>query len=126
LRLRIVSLLAVIGVLAVSSAAFAYTQTTSVVAPTKITVTMHDYSFTFSRASVLRGPTTKTVVFTVKNAGAIAHNIDFVGLGKRSALIQPGGKATLKIVFKKKGTIQVVCDVPRHIQLGMVTTFKVK
>jgi uncharacterized cupredoxin-like copper-binding protein len=126
LRLRIVSLLAVIGVLAVSSAAFAFTRTTSVVAPTKITVTMHDYSFSWSKASVLKGPTTKTVIFTVKNAGAVAHNIDFTTLNKRSALLQPGGHTTLKIIFKKKGTIQVVCDVPRHIQLGMVSVFKVK
>ena len=104
MRLRIVSLLAVIGLLAVSSAAFAFTQTTSVIVPpTKITVTMHDYSFKFSKASILKGPKTKTVVFTVKNAGAVAHNIDFVGLNKRSALIQPGGKATLKIIFKKRG-----------------------
>ena len=96
------------------------------VLPTKITVSMHDYSVTWSKASILKGPTTKTVIFTVKNVGAVAHNIDFVGLGKRSALVQPGGKTTVKIIFKKRGTIQVVCDVPRHIQLGMVSTFKVK
>jgi uncharacterized cupredoxin-like copper-binding protein len=30
------------------------------------------------------------------------------------------------MTFKTKGSIQVVCDVPRHIQLGMVSTFKVK
>jgi uncharacterized cupredoxin-like copper-binding protein len=116
----------VLGVLAASGGAYASTRSASVVLPVKITVTMHDYSFTWSKASVLKGPTTKTVVFTVKNAGAVAHNIDFVGLGKRSALVQPGGHTTLKIIFKKKATIQVVCDVPRHIQLGMVSTFKVK
>ena len=125
MRLRIVSLLAVLAVLAGSSAAFAFTRSSSTVLPIKVTVTMHDYSFTFSRASILKGPTTRTVIFTVKNAGAVEHNIDFVGLGKRSALVQPGGHTTLKIIFKKKATIQVVCDVPRHIQLGMVSTFKV-
>ena len=37
-----------------------------------------------------------------------------------------GSPMTLKLVFKKAGTFQVVCDVPRHIQLGMVSSFKVK
>jgi len=112
----------VILALAVSSFAPAATQSASVVAPIKITVTLSDYAFKFSRASVPKG---STVVFTVKNAGTAQHNVDFVGL-KRSALLAGGGKTTLRIVFKKRGTIQVVCDVPRHIQLGMVSSFKVK
>jgi len=94
-----------------------------VIVPIKITATLRDYSITFSRVSVLKG---KTVVFTVKNAGAVAHNIDFTTLNKRTVVFGPGQKKTLKITFNKRGTIQVVCDVPRHIQLGMVTTFKVK
>ena len=56
----------------------------------------------------------------------MGQNVDFTSLNKRSAIIAPGAKTTLKIVFKKKGAIQVVCDVPRHIQLGMVSSFKVK
>jgi uncharacterized cupredoxin-like copper-binding protein len=32
----------------------------------------------------------------------------------------------LKVTFTKKGSIQVVCDVPRHIELGMISSFKVK
>jgi uncharacterized cupredoxin-like copper-binding protein len=127
LRLRLISLLAVIAALVASTVAFASTRASSVVVvPVKITATLREYSITFNHPSVVKGKTTKTVVFTVKNAGAVAHNIDFVGLGKRTAILAPGAKATLKITFKKKGTIQVVCDVPRHIQLGMVTTFKVK
>ena len=43
-----------------------------------------------------------------------------------SAIITPGTRTSLKVLFKKKGIIQVVCDVPRHIQLGMVSSFKVK
>ena len=123
MRLRLIALLALIAALAASAVAFASTQASSVVTPIKITATLREYSITFNRASVLKG---KPVVFTVKNAGAVAHNIDFVGIGKRTAVLAPGAKATLKITFKKKGTIQVVCDVPRHIQLGMVTSFKVK
>jgi uncharacterized cupredoxin-like copper-binding protein len=122
LRLRILALASLVAALAVSGVAYAATSSHSVVAPTKITVGLHEYSFTFSKKSVKAGT---TVVFTVKNAGTIQHNIDFASLNKRTAILAPGGKATLKITFKKKGTYQVVCDVPRHIQLGMVTTFKV-
>jgi uncharacterized cupredoxin-like copper-binding protein len=122
-RPRLISVVVLIAALALSGVAFASTQSSSVVAPIKITVTLRDYSIGFSRASVPKG---SSVVFTVKNAGAVAHNVDFVGTGKRTAVIGPGVKTTLKVTFKKKGTIQVVCDVPRHIQLGMVSSFKVK
>ena len=123
MRFRFISLLAVIAALAVSGVAVASSQSSKTTSPpTKITVTLHDYSFTFSRHSVRKGT---TVLFTVKNAGTVQHNVDFTSYNKRSAIISPGAKTTLKITFSKKGTIQVVCDVPRHIQLGMVTTFKV-
>jgi uncharacterized cupredoxin-like copper-binding protein len=123
LRFRLIAPLAVVAALLVSSVAFAATQTSSVVKPIKITVTLKDYSFKFSRASVPKG---STVLFTVKNVGTQPHNLDFVGIGKRSAVIAGGNTTTLKVVFKKKGTIQVVCDVPRHVELGMVSSFKVK
>lgn len=126
LRLRFIASLAVIAALAVSGVAYAASSSHAVVAPTKITVTLKDYSFTFSKAYVKYVKPGTTVIFTVKNAGSVQHNIDFVTVNKRSAIISPGAKTTLKIVFKKRGSIQVVCDVPRHIQLGMVSTFKVK
>ena len=124
MRLRSVILLAFTAALAVSGFACA---TSASAAPTptpiKVTVTLKDYSFGLSRSSV---PVGSTVVFTVKNTGLAQHNVDFTSVGKRSAIIAPGAKTTLKITFKKKGSIQVVCDVPRHIELGMVSTFKVK
>ena len=122
MRFRLISLLALIVALAVSGVAVASSSSSKVVAPTKITITMHDYSFTFSKKSVRKGT---TVLFTVKNAGTVQHNVDFTNYNKRTAIIAPGATTKLKILFSKKGTIQVVCDVPRHIQLGMVTTFKV-
>jgi uncharacterized cupredoxin-like copper-binding protein len=113
----------VVLALVVSSFALAAKQATSAAAPIKITATLSDYAFKLSRSSVPKG---STVVFTVKNIGTVQHNIDFVGTGKRSAVIAAGGKGTLKVTFTKKGSIQVVCDVPRHIELGMVSSFKVK
>jgi uncharacterized cupredoxin-like copper-binding protein len=123
LRLRLIVLGVVMAVLTLAGVSYAATSTAKVTAPIKITVTLKDYSFGWSRTSVPKG---STVIFTVKNVGAVQHNVDFTSISKRSAIIQPGAKTTLKVVFKKKGTIQVVCDVPRHVQLGMVSTFKVK
>lgn len=123
MRFRLIAPLALIAALVVSSVAFAASRHATVTPPVKITVTLKDYSFTFSRSSVPKG---STVVFTVKNKGTQPHNVDFVGVGKRSAIIAPGKTTTLKVVFKKKAKIQVVCDVPRHIQLGMVSSFTVK
>jgi uncharacterized cupredoxin-like copper-binding protein len=123
LRLRLTASLAAIAALLVTSVAFAASQHSSVVTPIKITVTLRDYSFKFSRASVPKG---STVIFTVKNTGTQPHNVDFVSTGKRSPILATGKTAKLKVVFKAKKTIQVVCDVPRHIQLGMVSSFKVK
>ena len=123
MRFRSIALVAVTAALALSGVAYAASSAANVTAPIKITVTLKDYSFGWSRTSV---PVGSTVVFTVRNTGTVQHNVDFTALNKRSAIITPGTKTTLKIVFKKKGTIQVVCDVPRHIQLGMVSSFRVK
>jgi uncharacterized cupredoxin-like copper-binding protein len=119
-RPRFILSVAVAAALAVSCVAYAHS---SVVKPIKITVTLKDYSFGFSRKSVPKG---STVIFTVKNVGTVQHNVDFVSVNKRSAIIASGAKTTLKVVFKKKGTIQVVCDVPRHVELGMVSSFTVR
>jgi uncharacterized cupredoxin-like copper-binding protein len=127
LRSRFIALLALAAALAVSGVAVAATSSSKVTAPVKITVTLRDYSFAFSKKYVVKGTKPSvTVLFTVKNAGSVQHNIDFSSLNKRSAIISPGATTTLKVVFKKKGTFQVVCDVPRHIQLGMVSSFRVK
>jgi uncharacterized cupredoxin-like copper-binding protein len=126
LRLRLIAPLALILALAVSSIAYASTRSSSVVAPTKVTVTLADYSFTFSKPAVKKLKAPLTVIFTVKNTGSVQHDMDITGVNKRTALISPGGHATLKVIFKKKGSFQVVCDVPRHIQLGMVSSFTVK
>ncbi len=123
MNVRLIASLAAVLALAVTGAAYGATTTSHVVKkPIKITVTLRDYSFTFSRKSVPKG---STVIFTVVNKGATGHNMDLVGTGKRTAILAPGKSAKLTVKFPAKKTIQVVCDVPRHIQLGMVSSFKV-
>ena len=80
---------------------------------TKITVTAKEFSFKLSKRKVPKG----TVVFTVLNKGKISH--DFKIAGKKTKTLNPGKKATLRVVFKKKGRFAYVCTLPGHARLGM-------
>ncbi|MES1247142.1 MAG: cupredoxin domain-containing protein [Actinomycetota bacterium] len=85
----------------------------AVAKPTKVVVKASEWKFVLSRKTVPVG----TVIFTVENKGKIGH--DFKIDGKKTKVIAPGKLATLKVVFKKKGTFAYVCDVPGHAKLGM-------
>jgi len=100
------------------------TQTSAV--PVKITVTMGEYYFKFTKKSVAKPPgASVTVVFTVINKGAIAHDFAFGSLGKKTARLNAGQKQTLRVTFKKKGRYAYLCTVPRHANAGMAGTFRV-
>ena len=62
--------------------------------------------------------------FEVKNAGKIAHDLAIRG-GPKTALIQPGGTATLTATLKP-GTYHLYCSVPGHEQAGMKVDSTVK
>jgi len=80
---------------------------------TTVTVIASEFKFALSKKSVPVG----TVVFKVVNKGKIGH--DFKIAGKKTPIIAPGHSATLKVVFKKKGTYAYLCDIPGHAQAGM-------
>ena len=44
---------------------------------------------------------------------------DFKIAGKKTKTLNPGKKATLRVVFKKKGRFAYVCTLPGHARLGM-------
>ena len=87
----------------------------------KITVVAKEFSFTLSKSSVKHGT---TVIFTVINRGAIAHDFKLVGY-KKTALLQPGQKVTLTVKFPKKARVSYLCTLPRHASQGMAGTFVV-
>jgi uncharacterized cupredoxin-like copper-binding protein len=62
--------------------------------------------------------------FDVKNAGQIAHDLAIRG-GPKTALIQPGGTATLTATLKP-GRYHLYCSVPGHEQAGMKVDIVVK
>lgn len=90
-------------------------------ASTTISVKAGEFFFKFSKSSIAKPG---TVVFAVKNVGHLAHDLKIAG--KKTALLQPGKSATLKVVFKKAGKYTYLCTVPGHAAQGMEGTFVVK
>jgi len=88
-----------------------------------VTVTMVDFHFKFSFA----GPYKHGVryVFKTVNRGNALHNFDLQKV-KAGKVVGPGRSYTFAVVFKKAGKYPYICDVPRHAELGMSGSLKVK
>ena len=86
----------------------------------RITVNASEFKFALSKRSV---PVGTTVIFTVVNKGKISH--DFKIAGKKTKTLNPGQKATLRVVFSKKGRYPYLCTILGHAKLGMKGTFSV-
>jgi nitrite reductase (NO-forming) len=108
-RTLLLALALVVAAVAGYATAFAKTS----VPVQRVTVTMTDFKFKLSKSKVNTG----TVIFTVVNRGKITH--DFKINGKKTVRLAPGKKATLKVVFKKKGTYAYLCTLPGHAAAGM-------
>lgn len=89
------------------------------VATAVVNVTAVEYKFTLSTKSARPG----RVTFRIKNKGQLVH--DFKIDGVTSKLIAPGGSASIRVNFKKKGTYRYLCTVPGHAALGMKGTFRI-
>ncbi|MFL5910734.1 MAG: plastocyanin/azurin family copper-binding protein [Gaiellaceae bacterium] len=113
---KMIVLLALVCALGVVGGAGAATTTT-----TTVQVKAGEFFFKLSKTSIAKPG---TVVFTVKNAGHLAH--DFKIAGKKTALIQPGKSATLKVKFAKAGKYAYLCTVPGHASAGMKGRFTVR
>lgn len=87
---------------------------------TQVTVVMKEFRFILSMHSVRTG----AVVFRLVNRGHLSH--DFKIAGKKSALIAPGKKGVLRVVFRRAGAYPYVCAVPGHAQAGMKGVLRVK
>jgi plastocyanin len=88
-----------------------------------ITVTATDFHFKFSTTVGIKHGV--PYIFKLVNKGPALHNFDIQGV-KATKVIPAGKTVSLKVTFKKAGKYQYVCDVPRHIELGMAGTLKVK
>jgi uncharacterized cupredoxin-like copper-binding protein len=84
-----------------------------------VNVSMTDFKFAFSPASVPSGQ----VTFVIANNGSELHNVDIPGV-KAGAILAPGKSETWTVGLPAK-TYSVVCDVPFHIDRGMLAPFTV-
>jgi plastocyanin len=89
-------------------------------APEKVPVSMVDYAFDPVEARAAPGQ-----VLTISNDGAIVHSYLIVDLAKGVEL-QPGGVQDLHIPTDAEERVyQVICDIPGHVEQGMVGTLEV-
>lgn len=120
-----VALLAVLAALVSSLVAGAVGASAATTKATKIrtiTVTATDFHFTLKNATKLKHGV--PYIFKFTNKGAALHNFDIQNV-KKTKIIGHGKSQSIRVTFKHKGTYQYVCDVPRHIELGMAGTLKV-
>jgi plastocyanin len=85
----------------------------------RYTVTARDFRFRIAPLPVRAGRDT----FTVVNRGQATH--DFKIAGKKSKILNPGGRTTLTVTLKK-GRYVYLCTVPGHAALGMKGTLVVR
>jgi uncharacterized cupredoxin-like copper-binding protein len=58
------------------------------------------------------------ITFDVKNAGAIPHDLAFVGMSEKTKQIPAKGSAKLTVTLKP-GNYELYCSVPGHKEAGM-------
>jgi plastocyanin len=118
-----IGLLLAVAVLGGSLFASAASASTHAAKAKLVTVTMTDFHFKFTPAGPL--PKGTPITFKVVNKGAALHNFDVQGV-KASKTIAHGKTTSFTVTFKKAGKFAIVCDVPRHAELGMAGFITVK
>ena len=83
-------------------------------ANTTVQVSMFEYGYTLSQNSVPSGQ----VTFVIKNNGSEVHNFTVQGV-KVGTLLNPGATETYTVGLPSRG-YNYVCDVPFHIDRGML------
>jgi uncharacterized cupredoxin-like copper-binding protein len=86
---------------------------------TTVQVGMFEYGYNLSQGSVPSGQ----VTFVIKNNGSEVHNFSVSGV-KTGALLNPGQTETYTVSLPPRG-YSYVCDVPFHIDRGMIGTLNV-
>lgn len=89
-------------------------------APSPVEISMVEYAFDPVDAEAEPGQE-----LTITNDGAIAHSYLIVDLAKGTEL-QAGEERTLQLPGDvEPGTYRVICDLPGHVEQGMVGTLEV-
>ena len=116
---RIISLVAVLSMAAVTVFAVVAYGGSSRASATTVKVTAKDtFRFVLSRKSAPHGK----VTFKVTNKGNLRH--DFKIAGKKTKLLGHNKTASLTVTLKKGKKYTYVCTVPGHAAAGMKGRFK--
>lgn len=83
-----------------------------------VQVSMYEYGFTFSPATIPSG----NVTFVMTNTGTVQHNFDIESVAQ-GPFLNPGQSATITVNLQAGRTYTYVCDVPYHAAAGMEGTF---
>ena len=84
---------------------------------TTVQVGLFEYRFEFSQNPVPAG----CIAFVITNKGIEQHNFDIAGI-RSGSILAPGMTETWAVNLPAK-TYTVVCDVPFHVDRGMITQF---
>lgn len=87
-------------------------------APDTVRVSMTDFAFDPDPIVLAAGDDARLVVV---NDGAVAHDLVVGPLGKGTPEMEAGETIELDLSGQPAGTYRVVCDLPGHIEAGMVT-----
>jgi plastocyanin len=94
-------------------------------ATTAIGVGEREFAIAVYRPKVHRGK----VKLNIRNLGEDVHDLVVERRGKRvgalTAVVKPGGRATLRLTLKKTGTYRLICTVADHEARGMRATLRV-
>jgi uncharacterized cupredoxin-like copper-binding protein len=86
---------------------------------TTVRVDMFEYRFDLSQSTIPSGQ----VTFVITNRGGEVHNFAIAG-SRSGALLAPGASETWTVGLPA-GSYNYVCEVPFHVERGMVGTFTV-
>jgi uncharacterized cupredoxin-like copper-binding protein len=84
-----------------------------------VNVGLREYAFDLDKTSVAAG----CIQFVIKNNGSELHNLDIAGV-KAGTILSPGQTETWAVNLTA-GSKTIQCDVPFHIDRGMISTFAV-
>ncbi|MFO7246273.1 MAG: cupredoxin domain-containing protein [Thermaerobacter sp.] len=89
--------------------------------PSRNEVRLGDFYF---EPNELEARVGQEVTLTLRNVGATVHNfrIDEFGVDQD---VEVGRDATITFTPDQAGTFRIICDIPGHVEAGMVATLRV-
>jgi plastocyanin len=129
MHIRRISVVILIGLIAVMLAACGGSTSASTQAPiTGQTINVDETEFAFT-PNTFNASVGQPIAFRITNKGTVNHTFVILGLdGKEAAKtnVVVGATETLQYTPAAAGTYQIICDLPGHKEANMTATLTVK